>query len=105
MITGSGTSGGNRNPAFTVMEFDAEYMVPLNTHTYFMNLTEANADSNAEPVWQELHDFVKEYDLKDMSPSSVKDFTERMYNNADLASQYEWNANRRGGSPSVKPNV
>lgn len=40
-----------------------------------------------------------------MSPSSVKDFTERMYNNADLASQYEWNANRRGGSPSVRPNV
>lgn len=104
-ITGSGTSGGDKNPAFTVIDFDAEYMVPLNTHTYFMNLTTANANPDATPEWHELHDFVKEYGLKDLSPSSIKEFTERMYNNSDLASLYEWNSNRRGGEPSVKPHA
>jgi len=38
MGTGSGTAGGDKNPAFTVLDFDAEYMVPINTHTYYLNL-------------------------------------------------------------------
>lgn len=38
-ITGSGTSGGDRNPSFTVIDWDEEFMLPLNTHTFYMNLT------------------------------------------------------------------
>jgi len=49
MGTGSGTPGGNKNPSFTVFDFDAEYMVPVNAHTYYFNLTEANASPNAVP--------------------------------------------------------
>ena len=90
-ITGSGTSGGDKNPAFTVIDFDEEYMVPVNTHTYIMNITEANAHSDEKPVWFELHDLLKEYDMPDLSPSSVLDLINRMYNDVDLASQYEWN--------------
>lgn len=104
-VSASGTSGGDRNPAFTMVEFDAEYMVPLNVHTYYMNLTEANASPDAEPVWKELHDMLNEYQLEDMSPSSMTNFTERLYNNSDLASQYDWNQHVRGGIPSVKPNT
>uniref|UniRef100_A0A7S3IM91 Uncharacterized protein n=1 Tax=Strombidium inclinatum TaxID=197538 RepID=A0A7S3IM91_9SPIT len=103
IITGSGTSDGDRNPAFTVLEFDKEFMVPLNIHTYTMNLTEANLNPEETPQFFELHDFLTEYGLDDLSPSSMKEFTERMYNDVDLASQYEWNMNRRGGTPSVKP--
>ena len=33
LITPSGTSGSNMNPSFTVIDFDEEYMVPINTHT------------------------------------------------------------------------
>jgi hypothetical protein len=88
-----------------MVEFDAEYMVPLNVHTYYMNLTEANAGNDTKPVWKELHDMLKEYDLEDLSPSSMKNFTERLYNDADLASQYDWNQHTRGGSPSTKPNT
>ena len=85
MITGSGTSGGDKNPAFTVIDFDEEFMVPINTHTYYMNLTESNLDPSAQPVWKELHDTLKEYDMIDMSPSSMVDFLDRMYNNVTLA--------------------
>ena len=48
-------------------------MVPINVETYYMNLTEAN--SGKEPEWKVLHDFKKEYNLKDLSPSSMLDFT------------------------------
>ena len=42
-VSPSGTAVENRNPAFAVIDFDEEYMVPLNIHTYYMNLTDANA--------------------------------------------------------------
>lgn len=51
LISGSGTTGGDRNPAFTVIDWDKEFMVPVNIHTYYMNLTEANANPDAEPKW------------------------------------------------------
>ena len=76
-------------------DFDAEFMVPTNVHTYFMNLTTANANPDQTPVWEFLHDWKTEYGLKDMSPSSMLDLTKRLYNDAELASQYEWNRARQ----------
>jgi len=38
---------------------------------------------------------VNEYGMKDLSPSSMMDFLERMYNDVELASKYEWNKSRR----------
>jgi len=103
LITGSGTPDGTKHPAFTVIDFDKEFMVPLNVHTYYTNLTEANLNPSVTPVWHELHDFLEEYGLKDMSPSSMKDLTERFFDDSDLASQYEWNTRRRAASkPAIK---
>lgn len=34
------TFGGN--PVFTVVDIDEEFMIPLNFHIYYMNVTEAN---------------------------------------------------------------
>ena len=99
-ISGSGTSGDNRNPAFTVIEWDEEFMVPLNTHTYFMNLTLQNMNPEAQVLWTELHDLINEYKLVDLSPNSMVDFTNRLQTDTDLAALYEWNMNRRGGNPS-----
>ena len=78
-------------------------MVPINIHTYYMNLTEANAGQ--VPEWKILHDFKDEYGLTDLSPSSMLEFTQRMYDDAELASQYLWNQGRRGGEkPQAKVN-
>jgi len=96
MGTGSGTTGGYRNPSFTVFDFDAEYMVPVNAHTYYANLTEANSSPTSLPEWKELHDLKTEYGMSDLSPASMSDFITRMYNDVDLESLYNWNANRRG---------
>jgi hypothetical protein len=86
-----------------VIDWDEEFMVPTNTHTYYMNLTEANANPTAEPVWSELHDMLEEYSIKDMSPSNMKDFTERMYNDPELGGLYNWNRDRRGSARTTPP--
>ena len=72
LITGSGTAGGNENPCFTMIEYDEEYMVPINIHTYYVNLTEANAQPDLPLKWVELHDMVKEYQLEDLRPNNMK---------------------------------
>ena len=101
-VSGSGTSSSSRNPSFNVIEWDEEFMLPTNIKTYYMNLTQANANPDAEPEWVELHDMLNEYELTDLSPSSMKNFTERMYQDGTLASQFDWNKGRRG---KPKPNT
>ena len=51
LVTGSGSPEDGRNPSFTLIEFDEEYMVPLNAYVYYMNLSEANADLTVPPKW------------------------------------------------------
>jgi hypothetical protein len=68
-IAGSLTTYTNFNPAFTVIELDAEYMLPLNFETYYFNLTEAN--NGGSPQWEQLHDFVNFYQIPDVSPDGM----------------------------------
>ena len=44
---------------------------------------------------------VKEYGLDDLSPNSMMNFAERMYNDTNLASLYQWNKSRRNGKEPV----
>uniref|UniRef100_A0A7S3MYI0 Sphingomyelin phosphodiesterase C-terminal domain-containing protein n=1 Tax=Strombidium inclinatum TaxID=197538 RepID=A0A7S3MYI0_9SPIT len=92
-ITSFGGGFGSSNPAFTVFDFDAEYMVPVNVHTYAMNLSDANL--NDSPNWEEQHDFVSEYNLTDMSPSSLLQFTSDLYSDGEVAAHFKWNTYRR----------
>lgn len=45
LVSPSGSPKTNKNPSFTVIDFDAEYMVPINIHTYYMDLEKANKNS------------------------------------------------------------
>jgi len=47
------------NPSFAVIDFDAETMVPLNMHTYYLDLNDANATGT--PKWELLHDMLETY--------------------------------------------
>ena len=67
-----------------MIEFDEEYMVPINTYTYYFDLLKANKNSEVGPVWVQQHDTLKEYGLSDMSPSSMKKFAEDMEDNEAL---------------------
>ena len=42
LISASATPETSKNPAFTVIDFDAQYLVPVNIYTYYFDLEEAN---------------------------------------------------------------
>ena len=49
---------------------DEQFKVPMNMHTYFFNISKANEDpENAN--WEYLHDYIKEYGLRNMSPDEI----------------------------------
>ena len=91
-VGGSATTYGNMNPSFMVLDFDAEYMVPLNMHTYYIDVDEAN--ESGSPDWKELHDYLETYSMADLSPSSFKDLNLRMFTDADLALTFTKNKHR-----------
>ena len=67
----------DKNPSFSVVEFDALTMLPINMKTYYFDLVTANAISGDTPGWTLLHDWKETYGLKDLSPASMLDLSER----------------------------
>lgn len=67
-------------------------MVPVDIHTYFFDLEEANklpADvDSAAHVWKKLYDFKTDYGLSDMSPSSINGLLKDLSTNPDLINQF-----------------
>jgi len=94
IITGSLTMQPN-NPCFTVIEIDAEYMVPLNFKTYLMNLTESNKQK--QPVWYLMNDYLHTYEVADVSPDGLQVLSNNILNNETFAELYLWNKFKRGG--------
>ena len=100
MMTASLTPYVGLNPSFTIIEYDKELMVPLNSYTYHINLTDANAkysaDNTAKPEWKLHHDMRSSYYTSYMSPSEMKKATNLMYVDANMAKRYEINRIRDG---------
>lgn len=95
LIAGSLTSYTNMNPSFLVIEIDEETMLPINSQTYYFNISHANIYN--EPLWLPLHDLTTYYSMEDLSPDSINDFAHRVLNNQTLANLYEWNIGRQYG--------
>ena len=85
LVHGSFTTFKKRQPAFSLIQWDAEYMVPVNVETYTFNVTHANLHRDAEPNWHLMHDMIKEYDIPDLSPQSMADLAEKLYENVKYA--------------------
>lgn len=96
-VGGSLTPYTEKNPSFMVIEFDAETMLPVNMKTYSFNLEEANALAGDEPGWEMLHDWVHTYKMKDLSPASMKELSDRFLTDQDLVNTYAWNRGRQYG--------
>lgn len=54
-MSGSATTFTKKNPSFTVVEIDQEFMVPINFETYFFNISKANLEPH-NAKWEFLHD-------------------------------------------------
>ena len=96
-LAGSLTPYTDLNPGFKIMEFDKETMLPIKMHSYFVNLTKANLEK--EVTWEHAYEMTEEYGLPDLSPSSLYNFTNRIFEEPDLAVKYLKNS--RQNSPAT----
>ena len=98
-VAGSLTTYTDKNPSFTVIEIDEEFMVPVNFKTYYYNLEKANTEGKI--TWEVLHDFKNFYGMKDLRPDELASFSQRVRSDEALAMLYEWNKYRQ--SPATQP--
>ena len=85
-----------------MIDFDQETMLPVNIYVYYMDVAQANA--TGAPNWTLLYDYLTEYGLSDLSPQSMKQLSERMKTDADLANQFTWNSHARAHSKPTSVN-
>jgi hypothetical protein len=86
MIQRPVTTYGSRDPAFYVMEWDEEYMVPINVWAHKLNLESSNANPDEPPTFSLDYDYRELNEMEDMSPSSYKKLANKLYedNGKDL---------------------
>ena len=75
-LCGSITTWVHSNPSYCVYELDKATMLPISRKTYYFDIDEAN--ETGTPEWKLLTDWTSDFDLPDLSPSSMKAFTERL---------------------------
>lgn len=97
-VASSATTFSGNNPSFKVIDFDQETMVPINMKTYYLDIAEANKSGEAK--WALLHDYLDTYSMKDLSPSSFKDLSKRIFTDPEV--QLTYAHNRHVQSPDNK---
>jgi len=81
--TGSVATFSQNNPSFRMFEIDEETMLPVKMHSYVLNLRDPN------PEWKWDHEYTQLYGMKDMSPASFDDLSNRMLKDEKLAMSFE----------------
>ena len=72
-IHGGVTSYNKGNPTFYVLDWDQEDMTLVDIHTYYLDITNDNAE------WKKLYSLKEEYGLEDLSPKNIKILIDKMY--------------------------
>lgn len=91
-VGGSVTTYGTMNPTFKVLDLDKELMVPTNMYSYYADLDKAN--ESGQPTWEVLHDYIDEYEMPDLSPTSFRDLALRIFGDMEMAKKFRYNEHR-----------
>ncbi|CAI2362663.1 unnamed protein product [Moneuplotes crassus] len=86
------TTINNQNPSFRVFTLDAQTLIPLSIETYTFDLQKANQDDKFA-VFERNHEMTQEYNMRDLSPSSFYELSQKFQVNETLASKYLVNKN------------
>ena len=90
------TTFENGNPSFRVYEIDADTNVVMDYSQYRLDTEKWNKirDESAKLTWDIAYNFLDEYQMKDLSSNSWKEFSDRFANNDfALVSKYGINYN------------
>lgn len=94
-VAGSVTTYSVQNPSYMIIELDQETMLPVNMFTYAMDIAKANKEGT--PTWELIHDYKETYGLKDLSPKSMLELSERIRDDFDTAAEFDWNLHAQHG--------
>ncbi len=97
--TGSIGTRGGRNPSFRIMHLDAETLLPVKIDRHYMDSHLSNELGTAQ--WDFLYETAEEYGLKDLSPSSVFEFTESWSDDVEPLKKYLYNRDARYSKSST----
>jgi sphingomyelin phosphodiesterase len=90
-MSGSATTFTKKNPSFTVVELDEEFMVPVNLKIYYFNISQASL-TPTQAKWELLHDYLEHYSLRDMSPDAIyTGLALKVRDDETVAKKYLWN--------------
>jgi len=92
--TASVTTETGKNPSFRIFELDAETFLPVKIDKYFFNITRANELN--EPLWHHMYEFTEEYELENLSPSSILKLADKIKLDEQLAVKYLKNKHSMG---------
>jgi len=71
-VCGSLTTWDGLNPSFCVYTLDKELLLPVERKTYSFNMLDAN--TSGTPEWTLFTDWLVDYEMPDLSPSSYYAF-------------------------------
>lgn len=91
-VTASVTTYACSLPSFKVITFDKATMLPINMETYSSNMEEANTQQLDALEWGWVHDYLTTYNMTDLSPSSFRDLSLRIF--SEEAVMQEFSSNR-----------
>ncbi|XP_012257111.2 sphingomyelin phosphodiesterase-like [Athalia rosae] len=98
---GSATTYSNVNPNYRVYTVNADTYQVEDADTWIYNLTLANETPDKNPVWFKSYSFKEEYELDDLSPTSMNDLVHRMARNNSILNTYYANYVKQG-DPSLE---
>lgn len=88
------TTGTLQNPAYALIDVDAETMLPTNWRIFAMDMDKTNANDKAE--YYQMIDYTKDYGLTPgLSPQSLYDLAKRFEQDQDLLWQFAWDEHRQ----------
>ncbi|CDW84712.1 saposin b domain-containing protein [Stylonychia lemnae] len=94
-LTGSFTTWRYNNPSFRVFEMDEETMLPLKIYTYVLKVEDKH------PKWYLDHEMTEFYGMKDLSPQSFDDLSNRILEDEKTALKYTRISTQDGPDPET----
>jgi hypothetical protein len=107
-IVGSTTTFSHKAPNFDIVYLDPDTMLPIDLETWVFDLDFAN--NNDTPSWYQFINVREEYNLTDLSPSSVNSLSDQILTDQDVCSKYKYNKNvgwdhQAGTTPCTKDDM
>lgn len=82
------TTFDEKNPNFRVFEVDYETMFPIKVKTYEFDVVKANKTPEVDHKFEFKHEISEKYGVKDLSPDSFYEISQKINDDLDIAKTY-----------------